>query len=265
VIASESKLPSPATVVSEIVWQALPEVVRLEPGQVHISCVRLEAFKSGLIQLEALLSQEEKTRASRFHFSADRNSFVIRRGIRRLLLSRILGQDPARLQFRHGINGKPELEESSVEERLYFNDSHSGGLALYGFSRDCQIGVDIEQLKPIPNLEGIAASFFSRRESRELLSLAPESREEAFIACWTRKEAVLKSTGEGIGTGLAKVEVSIDSRLEKGVVKSDRTLRDGPDWIVHSLRPAAGFLAAIAYQHSELALNSWSISPRILT
>ena len=258
-------MPPPATVVSQIVWPPIPEAVRLEPGQVHISCARLDAFKKELIQLEALLSQEEKTRASRFHFSADKNSFVIRRGIRRLLLSRILGQDPASLQFRHGPNGKPELEEISIEERLYFNDSHSGGLALYGFSRDCQIGVDIEQLKPITNLEGITASFFSRRESQELISLAPERREEAFIACWTRKEAVLKSTGEGIGTGLANVEVSVDSGIEKEIVKTDRALRNAPDWIVHSLRPAAGYLATLAYQHSELALNSWNIPASILS
>ena len=32
---------------------------------------------------------------------------------------------------------------------------------------------------------------------------------EGLLACWTRKEALLKATGEGIGGALGKVEVTL--------------------------------------------------------
>lgn len=84
---------------------------------------------------------------------------------------------------------------------LHFSIAHSGRRVLCAVS-DCPVGADVERLR-----------VYNRRlEQRvlrppELAELsAAASRTEAFFTLWTRKEAYLKLTGEGL-SGLAACPV----------------------------------------------------------
>ena len=61
------------------------------------------------------------------------------------------------------------------------------------------MGVDVEQLRPMPDLDSVAARVCTPGELATLAGLAQPQRERAFFAMWTRKEALAKATGEGIG------------------------------------------------------------------
>ena len=87
--------------------------------------------------------------------------------------------------------------------------SRSGGLALYGFTRDRSIGVDIELMRDIPEMNQIAERFFSISENAVFRSLPETMRTEAFFNCWTRKEGFIKAIGKGLSQPMDKFDVSL--------------------------------------------------------
>lgn len=104
----------------------------------------------GAAELEKLrkaLSPDEQARAERFCFPRDRRRFIASRGILREILSFYLKREPARLKFSYSRFGKPSLGPGDSGESIYFNLSHSNGLALYAVSRFLEIGVDLELVK----------------------------------------------------------------------------------------------------------------------
>src|SRR5262249_20133919 len=147
----------------------------------------------------SILAPDEKERAARFHFEHLRSAFIAARGVLRCLLGGYLNRHPGRVQFRYGARGKPALEPDAGIE---FNLAHSGGLAVLAFASGCPIGVDLEQIRPIPELREIAARFFCAEEAAEIASLPSGERQRSFFRCWTRKEAYIKATGDGLSAPL---------------------------------------------------------------
>ncbi len=240
-------------------WPASPEVVRLEPGYAHLWCAPWQSFSRALPRLLALLSADEAARAKRFKFPKDHDSYVIRHGILRVLLGRYLDRQPSEIEFSLGEFGKPGIPAGVSKIPVCFNVSHSGGLALYGFTPDCDIGVDVEAIRPVAQMEKIASRFFSPSETRMLMSVPVTSRLESFFACWTRKEAFLKATGEGIAQNLGNVEVT----LVPGDGARISHLHGQPQtqWQLHSFAPAPGYLGCVALPHGHLQLRQWAVIP----
>ncbi len=112
-------------------------------------------------RLRGTLALDEQARAARFRFERDRHHFIVGRGTLRALLGRYLGAEPGRLEFRYEVYGRPAL---AVGTDLRFNLAHSHGLALVAVARDREVGVDIEQVRPIESFERIIERFFSPRE-----------------------------------------------------------------------------------------------------
>jgi 4'-phosphopantetheinyl transferase len=236
----------PPTIASAVSWPLPPPEVPLASGQAHLWCATMRAFREQIPLLSALLSAAERQRAERFHFSEDRDHYIIRRGILRILLGRYLNTRPAEIEFRYGQWGKPEMNRASLD--LHFNDSHSADLALYGVTMVCPLGADLEQIRPLPEFEELASRYFSARESALIRALAPEHRMEAFYNVWTRKEAFLKATGEGIGRNLAEVEVSPAPGREPAILRVPGMTPGAAGWKLRSFSPAPGFLGAVAFQ-----------------
>lgn len=82
---------------------------------------------------------------------------------------------------------------------IRFSISHSGDLVVLAMS-DKEVGIDIEKIKDRP-YEQVAARTFSEGERREVTDL------KSFLAVWTKKEAYLKFTSEGLG-GMQAADIS---------------------------------------------------------
>src|SRR2546423_7957796 len=108
---------------------AMGSALALPESEVHLWQIDVEAVGADEDRLRALLSADELSRASRFHFSRDRRCFVVSRGWLRNLLARYLGQEPARLTFSYSTKGKPGLGSGYEDGSLQFNVSHSAGIA----------------------------------------------------------------------------------------------------------------------------------------
>jgi 4'-phosphopantetheinyl transferase len=237
-------------------WRFAPDDVVLAGGEIHVFCAAPSAFCHSLSRYRSLLSAAELERAAKFRFPADQDSYTIRHGLRRLLLSRYMMQEPSRIEFVYGANGKPEIKDGAAS--LFFNDSHSGDLALFALTSISAIGVDIECARPIPEFERIASHYFSPREVQAMRDLPPEERIAAFYSCWTGKEAYLKATGEGIATGLHNVEITLERRRAVALVlPADR--QDQASWYLKSFLPAAGYIGAVVVKADAPCVRQWRI------
>jgi 4'-phosphopantetheinyl transferase len=133
---------------------------------------------------------------------------------------------------------------------VQFNLSHSADVALIGFAEDCEIGVDVEKIRPITDALDIAGRFFSAEERAELMSLPESEQQRAFFRCWTRKEAYLKATGDGLGTDLASFRVSVLPFEPARVIHINGSSDAGTRWSLHSVDFYPDCEAALAYAGS---------------
>jgi 4'-phosphopantetheinyl transferase len=147
--------------------------------------------------LASLLSADERARRERLKVPADRQRFLLGRGLLRLLAGAQLNLPPDRVELHEGPFGKPFIVPPPGEGALHFNISHSGQLVLLAFHRAREVGVDVEQVQPGHHWEDIAQRVFSPQEHQGLLALNPDERDGAFFQAWTRHEARLKTLGLG--------------------------------------------------------------------
>ncbi len=219
--------------------------LRLDSRDVHVWVVDVEA---GAARGE-VLSAAERSRAERFRFEKDRNRFIVSHAALREILSGYTGRDPASIEFETLAHGKPAL----VDAPLRFNLSHSAELALVAVAAGCELGVDIERIRPQLEMEAIARRFFSERETEALLEYSEAEREPAFFRCWTRKEAYVKALGGGLTIPLASFEVSLDAGSAELVRGGDGR------WALHALEVNDSYAAALAVEGEpgEIRVRRW--------
>ena len=196
-----------------------------------------------------ILADDEQARALRFVRPRDRRRFVICRGSLRVIMSHLLGVAAQRVAFQAGPGGKPALvaaDDSSDSPSLRFNVSHSADLALIAVSLDRELGVDVEQIRPIAEAARIVESYFTAAEQIEFRSLDPTLRDAAFMRGWTRKEAVLKAQGVGLA-GLAR---DFETRFGTTGLTECFTLASPlprvQEWLLWEAIPRADHVAALA-------------------
>ena len=143
----------------------------------------------------ALLDANERARSARFHFERDRGRYVAAHVALRRLLAQRTARDAGALAIDAGPYGKPYLADAP---RCAFSLSHSEELALVALADDGEIGVDLERVRPLSDLDGLARQCLTLHERHELEALAPDDRSLAFLRRWTRKEACLKALGTGL-------------------------------------------------------------------
>jgi 4'-phosphopantetheinyl transferase len=216
-----------------------------EPGPATVEVWRCSLDQEPDVRrrLAALLSGDEHDRARRFHFDRDRFRYVVGRGLLRSLLGRYTGADPAGLRFRYGAEQKPVLDAAGP----HFNLAHAGATALFAFSPSFEVGIDVELVQPEFPGEQVAERFFSRREVVTLRGLPVHQRAEAFLTCWTRKEAFLKARGDGLTLALDSFDVTLAPHDRPAILRTDWSTEEHSRWQLADLSDfEQGQVAALA-------------------
>ncbi len=239
------------------VWRTGPARPSLSGDEVHVWRVALDQERERVEAFRETLSPDELDRSARFHFTRDSNHFVIARAALRNILGRYLAERPECLRFATTYFGKPSLTGSTAGEGLRFNLSHSGGLALYAFARERELGIDIERLREDFDGLGIAANYFSPREVTVLRSLPPAAQTQAFFNCWTRKEAYIKARGEGLSMPLDQFDVSFAPDEPARLVRNINDPQEASRWSLRELQPGGDYAAAIAVEGHDWRLSCW--------
>jgi 4'-phosphopantetheinyl transferase len=236
-------------------WRRGPASLVIWPNEVHVWKIYLKA--PGLSENRAILSSDERVRASRFRFHTDSDRFIAARSSLRTILARYLWIRPADLKF--GVNpfGKPHLIGGQDKLGLRFNLSHSHDMALLAVARNRDVGVDIEWMRRDFATDEVAQRFFSRSEVNQLESIAPELKTEAFFNCWTRKEAYIKARGEGLSFPLDQFDVSFAPEARPALLDNRRDPEEVWRWSFEELSPATGYAAALAVEGNLSRLLLW--------
>ena len=240
-------------------WREPP--VDMHPGhaEAHVWLASLDPPQRCLAALGATLDTSERARAARFRLERDRRRFIASRGILRALLGFFLDTPPADIVILSGRHGKPAVAPSAGRPPLHFNLSHSEDRAIVVVARDCELGVDIEYVRHLGDevIDAVARTAFSPRERVALSALAGAAKEQAFYTCWTRKEAYIKGTGDGLHLPLGSFDVS----LMPGEPARLLDVRGNPAalarWSYVPLPPIASYATALAVERPAMKALYW--------
>ncbi|MFC0622619.1 4'-phosphopantetheinyl transferase family protein [Kribbella deserti] len=163
------------------------------------------------------LNEVERERLAAYRRTADRNRFVLGCAITRRVVGAYLGVDPADVPLDRTCQdcGKPHGKVRVAGDPLRLSVSHSGDLVLVAFHRSNEIGVDVEQVNPDLDTSTLASVVLAPEEVEALASVPSAERARAFTTYWTRKEAVLKATGDGMRVELSRLVISSPSSAAK--------------------------------------------------
>lgn len=233
-------------------------------NEVHVHVWAADLSGPSALHVVQLLSEDEHARAERFHFQQDRSRFIIARATLRTILGQYLGIAPTRVQFAYGANGKPTLANlENVDQILHFSVARSQGVAVYALSYCAPLGVDIEYLRPLPDMSQIAERFFSRSEHTALSAVPSEQRVRAFYKCWTSKEAFLKATGDGLSFALERFDVELRPERPSRLHSIDGDTDLAAPWTIRDFAPSPGYIGALAIKRHDVAITfmTWRPNP----
>ncbi len=238
-------------------WPPPPASPQLVAGVVHVWCLALDLPDANITALRSILSLEEETRAARYLFDKHRRRFIACRGQVRQILAGYLNADPREVRFRYGTKGKPALGTPWSGSEIEFNISDSHELALCALCLNRDLGVDLEYVRRPTDFDGLAERFFAPGEVNVLRSLPEDQRLAAFFNCWTRKEAVLKAVGIGLGMPLNRVEVTLAPHDAAQVLVFADDAPLSPPWWLQNLDPAPNYVGALASRGTPLEVMKW--------
>ncbi len=228
-------------------WPVPEALPALLDGEIHLWCAWLGAPGPGDADLGGL-SADEAARARALHFPAHRHHFVAARRNLRRVLGAYTGRLPTTLAFSYGRFGKPALADaledggsSADTRRLQFNQSHCGALWLLAVTRDQPVGVDVEAVRQLDDLDLLENTVFSAAELPRQQSLPSRARQTEFFRRWTEREATAKLQGVGLDPALTRV----------------------PPGHLVPLSPAAGYAACLAYDGPALRIRPFCWNNRL--
>jgi 4'-phosphopantetheinyl transferase len=248
------------------IWPSAGVPQKIATNQIHVWAWPLNS-PAGFSDYEksqiGLLNTEELQRYHRFHFEADRARFAIAHVNMRRILGAYLDREPESILFRTNSFGKPELATEARTPLLYFNLSHSRKIALLALSMDTELGIDIEDIRPID--PDVADSHFSPTELASLSSLKGEAWLKGFYHCWTRKEAILKAEGVGLNLPLDSFDVSLTPGLPAKLLEVRPPVSFRHHWTLHNLTIPLQTAAALAVAspHAEVLCFGFDTAPAI--
>lgn len=234
----------------------------LGPGACQVWWAPVDAAHPGLV---AWLDAGERERLARIRTPADRRRFLVGHALLRAVVGAVTDQPPAGVRLLRercrrcgAAHGRPRVDGARVSL------SHSGALAAVAVTRDVDVGVDVEHVHAPRDHDLLAAAVLAPGERAALARLRSRERRVGLLRCWTRKEAVLKATGDGTGAGAARVEVSAPDE-PAAVVAWDRRPRlvlpgglsppDPPDLHLQDLAGDPDHVACVAMLGARLAVS----------
>lgn len=249
---------TPSTSLHAIDDQLAHSLARLGDTSIQLWLFPLSLSPAEHDFVSGLLSRDERERASRYASEALKRDFVIGRGLLRYLLAAYLNTGPAQIRFDCGTMGKPSVGFPRVWSQLQFNFSQSGGWAIVGMAVGDPIGVDIERVRAFDDYLDVARANFTDVEFQWLNRQVSSERLAAFYSCWTRKEAVVKADGIGIGYGLDRFEIPFDASRDAGFAEVHDATGRLAGWRVMGFVPLEGFFGAVSVRSAQPAVQWFS-------
>ncbi len=213
---------------------------------VHVWAANLDQPTEVVEEFHRLLGDEDRIRISKYKTEELRNRRIVARGTLVLLLSQYLDSPARAIHLTSSGLQKPLLSAVHASD-LRFNVSHAEDFGVFAFARGIAIGVDVERVLSLPDLDGVADNCLSEYEKNWFFALPDAERIEAFYRIWTIKEAYLKAKGTGLSVSPTTVEIESQGD-DFHFYSIDGNRENANGWKIISYSPAPGFCAAIVVE-----------------
>ncbi len=201
-------------------------------------------------ELESLLDNAERERLGRLRRRRDRERFVVGAALARTIVADYAGTAPARIGLDRtcadcgAAHGKPRV--IGCDDAVELSISHSGDRVVVAIALGKAVGVDVESPRDdAAQLLELVDDVLRPEEARRLRALPANEQAAGFLTYWTRKESLLKATGEGLRLGLASVAVTGPGEPPRLLGWSEAT-GNVEGATLADLRPGAGYVACLA-------------------
>lgn len=197
--------------------------------------------------LAHLLDPGETARADSFRAEQARAEFIVGRALAKALVGAALGVDPVEVAVTQRCgrcgslsHGRP-VAAAGGRRGPHFSVSHSGGHVVLAVSGDGPVGVDVEVVRPIPELRGLAESVLAPRELVQM-DACDGTALDWFFRRWCVKEALTKRDGVGLVQDLRTVTA------------------DGPGVTVADVTEGLpeGVVGAVALPSADAGIHWWA-------
>lgn len=174
-----------------------------EQDEVQLVVARLdEALARKSYALWPLLDDEERARARSLLPGPQVEAFVVAHAVLRVALAEALGVDPGAVRLRREPREQPRLAGSAASA-IRFSLAYSPTLAVVALARGREVGVDVQEVRPVGAAMDLAARHFLPRDVAALGRAPRERFDREFLQVWARREAALKALGVGLSELLA--------------------------------------------------------------
>ena len=180
----------------------------------------------------ALLTDVERERRERLRRDEDRTRFTLGAVLLRLAVAGALDLPPGEVTIDRACprcaepHGRPRVPGDPVHVSV----SHSGEWVAVAVYPDAPVGVDVELIRPI-DTAGMAGLVLAPGEQADSL--------EEFYTHWTRKESVVKATGDGLRVSMSGVRLDAAGKVTSYPGRPELTAS------VVDLAPRPGYAAAL--------------------
>jgi 4'-phosphopantetheinyl transferase len=217
-----------------LIWFIEPEAIQ-EPAQ--------------LSRFLQWLSPEERAQYGRFRFDKHRHTYLVSHALLRGALSLIAQVEPAQFCFNKNAYGKPFLAGPLEHQALYFNLSHTEGLAALAISTHIELGVDVENKHRQDMTQALAEQFFAPEECRVVATIGDTERTEKMLEFWTLKESYIKAVGAGLSIPLDSFAFKLATPTEPAcLLRVDTPHSDRTAWRFWQGKPTDNHLLALAFK-----------------
>jgi len=225
----------------------------IREGDIHLWACRQDPDSDLYRLFEQSISVSERKNASFFSFEKVKQGYITSQGFLKILLAFYLGIESSEVITARQRKGKPFLLNDPT---LHFNLSNSGEYVVIAISRHGEVGIDLEKIRPLNDLEDLVEKNFSPKEKEYITKIHAEKLIR-FFKLWTLKESFLKAIGEGMRLTPDNLEFSINNG--RFSLHSLRGFFEFEDWRFHNLNISNEYLGSLAHhakpqQISELRI-----------
>ncbi len=190
-------------------WYSQESDKDLADNEIHIWLNYLNVHQARIKHLYPLLTAAEKERSERFKFYKHRKAFIASHSFLHTVLAYYIDTPADEIEFSYADHGKPYISAQQNAQNIQFNLSHSNNLAILAICKQHPVGVDIEYANRKNDWHGLSKRFFTENEQHNFFKLPENTQKDSFFKIWTRKEAHMKVTGQGLHLSPTQFEISI--------------------------------------------------------
>ena len=223
----------------DFAWKPYSTSQLLATDKTHIFRISVDNhFQKIKKELAEVLSEHEQEKASRMFIQKDKERYVVSKYCLRTILALCLNKTPHQVEFILHEHKKPTVKD------IEFNISHTGDYILIAVSPKA-VGIDLEYLNNEFDFKSILDITFSKQEIDFIGN--KNTNPANFYTIWTRKEALLKASGEGVSNNLHLIDCLSEYVERNKVVFKLRTfLIEG------------SYVASIATSFDQKELKFWN-------